>query len=185
MKHPSRQAVAGFTLAEMLVIIVIIGILAGIAAPGWVSFLTRQRLNAAQAEAVTAMRTAQVNAKKEKRSWEVAFRDLDNRVQWSVHPENQPQDQWQWRNLTGEDSELVEIVKDKTKLKEKDGVYTLRFEYNGWVKLDEPVGVDEEIGRIVFRRREKNSNDKSSKSCVYVSTILGNLRTDQNDQCVN
>ncbi len=49
----------GFTLLEVLVVALIAGILAGIAAPGWLTFMNRQRVNGAQTEILQYMREAQ------------------------------------------------------------------------------------------------------------------------------
>jgi len=41
----SSSSESGFTLIEVLVVVIIVGILGSIAAPGWLSFLERQRAN--------------------------------------------------------------------------------------------------------------------------------------------
>jgi type II secretory pathway pseudopilin PulG len=64
---------AGFTLLETLVIIIIIGVLFAIAAPGWLAFLSRQRVNAVRGDAVQALRTAQAEARRTKSSRIVQF----------------------------------------------------------------------------------------------------------------
>lgn len=40
----STQSKAGYSLIELLAVVVIIGVLAVIAAPGWIAFVNRQRL---------------------------------------------------------------------------------------------------------------------------------------------
>lgn len=44
-KLSSRQSSTGFTLIELIVSIVIVGVLFSIAAPGWLAFANRQRAN--------------------------------------------------------------------------------------------------------------------------------------------
>jgi prepilin-type N-terminal cleavage/methylation domain-containing protein len=58
----SRHSTTGFTLIEMIVVIVIIGVLFAIAAPSWLAFANRQRANAARDQVLQAVRLAQAEA---------------------------------------------------------------------------------------------------------------------------
>ncbi|GAB4473488.1 MAG: hypothetical protein OHK0037_33930 [Elainellaceae cyanobacterium] len=53
---------AGFTLTEVLVVVVLISVLAAIAAPSWVALLNRQRLTSAANDVLQALRQAQDEA---------------------------------------------------------------------------------------------------------------------------
>lgn len=102
----SRNA-SGFTLIEVLVTIAIVGILSAIAAPSWLGFVARQRLNKANDTVFAALRQAQREAKKNKRSYSVSIR-LDNSIpQISVHPGETPPNTTSisWRNI-GADLEI-------------------------------------------------------------------------------
>lgn len=59
------SASAGFTIIELLVVIIMIGVISAIAAPGWLSFVTRQRLNAARGEVLQIMTKAQTDAEQQ------------------------------------------------------------------------------------------------------------------------
>jgi len=59
----SNRSIAGFTLIEVLVVIIIIGILFAIAAPGWNAFLGRQRVNTAVEQVLQTIRQTQSNAR--------------------------------------------------------------------------------------------------------------------------
>jgi prepilin-type N-terminal cleavage/methylation domain-containing protein len=52
----------GFTLTEVLVVIIIAGVLAGIAAPSWLSFVDRQRMTTIRSELVLKVKEAQAKA---------------------------------------------------------------------------------------------------------------------------
>ena len=62
-RFPWKQSVAGFTLLELLVVMVMISILAAIAAPSWLALVNRQRAAAARDDVLQVLRTAQSDAK--------------------------------------------------------------------------------------------------------------------------
>ncbi|WP_414622136.1 Tfp pilus assembly protein FimT/FimU [Calothrix sp. CCY 0018] len=105
----SKQS-SGFTLIEVLVTIAIVGILSAIAAPSWLGFVARQRLNKANDTVFAALQQAQREAKKNKRSYSVSIQ-LNNSTekipQISVHPGLTPPDtaSSSWRNI-GADLEI-------------------------------------------------------------------------------
>ncbi|NEQ24743.1 MAG: type II secretion system protein [Microcoleus sp. SIO2G3] len=67
------QSQLGYTLIEMLVVIIIISVLAAIAAPGWLSFTNQRRVTAVNGAVLRALQEAQSNAKKAKVSYSVSF----------------------------------------------------------------------------------------------------------------
>ncbi|WP_392531759.1 Tfp pilus assembly protein FimT/FimU [Nostoc sp. C117] len=74
-RHSDRynQQNDGFTLIELSVVLLLVGILAAIAAPGWLAFLNRQQLNKANDAVIAALQDAQRQAREKKLSYSVSF----------------------------------------------------------------------------------------------------------------
>ncbi|MFB2881921.1 type IV pilin protein [Floridanema aerugineum] len=175
MKSQPFRCNGGFTIVELLVVVVTIGILAAIANPTWQVILKRHRLNSAQAEALNIIRQAQHKAKSEKRVWEASFRKSDRTIQWSVHPVNDTETNHRWDNLLGEDADQIEIDQARTTLRQSNETYNIQFQYKG--------RVNGQLGRITFM--SPGANDTAPRRCVFVSTLLGAMRVESDRGCQN
>lgn len=185
MKRIKKQQEAGFTLMEMIVVVVLVAILATMAAPNFLAMLNRQRLADAQAEAMSAIREAQAKARQEKRSWQACFQDNGTQVRWFVSPIRPGSANTcatapgPWNNLVGQDSSIIQI--DSTSSNLNSGFYSVAFLSNGWVDLAMTPAVSTENGnRITFKLRNQSGG---SKRCVFVATLLGAVRTASDNDC--
>lgn len=194
------QKDAGFTMLEMIAVVLIVGILAAIAAPGWLGYVNRQRLNKAQEVVLTALQEAQREAKKRKLSYSVSFGTNNNIPQISVHQSNSNPN---WRNL-GEDLGIKsKQILLGTNLANRNSItsnnsisyasnynssspQTITFDYMGTLAAKDATGNSPDTGlKIVVAIPQSGSSTLTTnvKRCVIVRTLLGEIRTEKNNKC--
>ncbi|BAT55243.1 unknown protein [Nostoc sp. NIES-3756] len=197
------QANAGFSMVELLAVVMMIGILAVIALPSWSAFVTRQRVNKANDAVLAAIQEAQRQAKRQKTSYSVSFKVESQIPKMVIHLDSEdassisdtPKKRWQ---TLGEDLDIrsagqiklltnltdnKNIANDSTFNQISSTPKTITFDYMGTLVGAKfgtpPTGSDEPPGLKVAVA----NNSNTVKRCVVLKTLLGATLTKRDNDC--
>ena len=172
----TRKNTKGFTLIELIVIVIITGMLAAMVGAGWLGFIHNQRLKTGQEQILRAFDEAKNNAKTHKMTYQVSFKD-DGIVKYAVHKSSDNINTLKWqtldKNLRISDPLIVKTDANDTTLyyQSSNRIWRVQFNYHGHT--------NGQLGKITLRIR----NGGNTKRCVIVSSLLGATRTANNQSC--
>ncbi len=190
--HPKASTV-GFTIVELAMVVLIIGILSAIAAPGWNAFISRQRTRTVNDGVFRALRSAQSDAKLKKVRRTVEFRYDTNTTndppRFHVRtgdnpspPDNDPL--WQSLGANGEiKSGMVGLQSGKCTIDGNDNCTGFDTASSITGLTFNNLGVIENENNLPFVITTAIADGKGAKRCVIVETILGGMRIAQGDDC--
>lgn len=162
-RFKSRQKAStngGFTLIEALIVVVMVAILMGIAAPGWFAYINRQRMRTVQNDLAEVFKQAQTDAK-QLRSQQ--FVTIDTAADLpTVRVNGTPQVLGSGNINPG----LIVLSSNRAPA-------TISFDYRG---------VPVEAANIPFVVRIR-PDGATAQQCVIVANLLGSIKTASNTQC--
>jgi prepilin-type N-terminal cleavage/methylation domain-containing protein len=196
------QQDSGFSVIELIVVVLIIAVLASIAAPGWLGFVNRQRLNKANDAILAALQEAQREAKRTKNNYTVGFK-VENKIpKIAVYPSASTTPDWQ--NLGG-DLEIkpgqLALLTNLTGNNKTDDAGALNLNYNF---LDTPKTITfDYLGTISDASFGKETSGETPglkiavaipntgnaalandmKRCIILKTILGTTISEKDTKC--
>ncbi len=187
------QKDSGFTIIELMIVVLVIGILSAIAAPSWDAFVNRQRIRTVNNDILRVLKKAQNEAKSNKRDTVVEFKyvqddPVNDPPRWIIMsfeetddgnipiPDNDPR--WQSLDVNGEiKAGMIELSANVCTNNDCTSTQTdnaIVFNLRGEVRKDtEP---EQETPFVVTISRSNGQ-----RRCVFVQTLLGGMRTDEGE----
>jgi type II secretory pathway pseudopilin PulG len=153
------KRVAGFTLLEMMIILLLIGVLSAIVAPSWTSFYANRQLSVAQEQIQGSIKQGQHMAKLKRIPQRFVIEQYGDLVRWGTATDpNLPID-WKTIQNISIDTTQTTFRKDRTT-------------NNRWfMVLDDDGTVTGQLGRVTL-----GTSISKEQRCVIMSTLLGETR---------
>ncbi|AUT02462.1 prepilin-type cleavage/methylation domain-containing protein [Nostoc sp. CENA543] len=203
-----KQQDAGFSLIEVVAVVLMIGILAAIVGPSWLVFVNRQQLNKANDAVLVALQQANREAKRTKTSYSFTFKVENKIAKIAVHPSdsipanNSPL----WQTLgsdAGITSGQVTLLTNLTGTNKTDDngklnkLYnylatqqSIKFDYLGSLP-DAYFGKEDTTTKdtpglkiaVVRQNAGTSASDADMKRCVIIKTLLSGIVVEKDSKC--
>jgi type II secretory pathway pseudopilin PulG len=183
-RSPS-QGEGGFTIMELLIIIIIVGVLSAIAAPSWLSFVNQRRVNAANDFVLRSLQDAQRQAKSKKLSYSVSLiAPSGGSPAIAVHPASSPPSLTdnRWKSFgqeLGIKPKQIWLGTNASNLAANlkpvppNGVTAITFDYLGNVQSGNGLV----IAVAAAQANNPTTPLPQTNRCVAVTTLLGAMQT--------
>lgn len=168
----SKKSDAGFTLLELLVIVVLLGTLAAIAAPSWLGLINRQRVRTVNDRVFQSLRLAQSEAKRTKSPVTITFDKSVDPPIVTFSPPLPTGGSTQQLNGGGEIKPATIALAFNKPDSTNPNTSSLVFDYQGNLAQ----------GTTPFVITVSPAGG-GAKQCAIVQTLIGGMRTDEGTPC--
>lgn len=158
----------GFTLIELLVVIVIVGVLGSIAAPGWLSYLNRQRVRSVQIDLKGILQQAQTKAQQRSTSYSIVLGSTPDGPTAALSTAGSVA----IPTLLGSNTANIQLSEFVGTAAATDH---LKFNYRGNVSDDS----------IPFVIKITSDNNAATQRCLIVASLLGGIVEAKDSKCDN
>ena len=176
------KSTAGFTLIEVIVVVVMVSILAAISVYSLQSWANRVRVNGVQDKVLSAIREGQTRARQQATSWQVSFRQVPQtgelNIQMAIHPATVTPTQWTVIDEPGVQIDTNTTFTNFRQRSTSPPYWYIQFDNKGNV-------VREEAPNPLPARITISYKGTVPKRCVEVVTLLGATRSEGDGSCGN
>jgi type II secretory pathway pseudopilin PulG len=194
------NASSGYTLLELIIIVVIVGILSAIAVPSYLSWSNNQRTSAVQSQIANVLRRAQAEAKQRNMRREIRFDNNNGAPRYAIIPVA--------NNATGQPVRVADSAITNWQYFDRDAVRTnmrLNLISNPTSPFPGPTDsstsggiIFDSYGTVVVANPEvqganntifavqvsiPTGNQLAYRRCVMVRTLLGALQEGRDNNC--
>lgn len=176
------KSTAGFTMIELMVVVIMAGVVAAIAAPSWQGFLDRQRINAVRSDLMGVLKNAQDDAQARHQSKQVVFPATTSATPLTVTVRNSDLTAIGSTSFASSSGTTTVLGDGKVGNKFRIVASTpIVFDYNGRVSVTTPYAI-----KIINSQAPTPPLGQSpTQSCVIVTTLLGGLKPANDSLCDN
>lgn len=164
VSHTGEAKTSGFTLAEVLVIISVLGVLTAIAAPSFIRFINRLRVKTVQGAVYQALQTVRNQARAQKVAYCATFGMKSEVPKFAIHQSGSSPTLWESFNFEIKSGQVTLFTIDA----EEDRIC---FDYRG--------NTEHVYATVVMQIPDADD----TRLCVEVENLLGTLRKDRGSNC--
>ena len=170
----NNHSESGMTLLETLVVVIIIGVLAALAAPGWLTFVSRQRATRAQDQILQALRETQSQARRTRQGRTLTITANDGEIPQLTVDGRAPASLGEGDLEPGMLS--LRVFEDADPTLNGNGTFDISFDPSGGLDVEQDLDLPITIAVA-------SPAGADTQRCVIVETLLGATRAGRNDDC--